>query len=399
MQQILLPQGVCRLMQRFRDAGYTVHAVGGCVRDALRGVPVHDYDLTTSALPQQVSRLFSDCRLIETGIRHGTVTVIWEQVPYEITTHRLDGDYPDGRHPRQVTFTASLREDLARRDFTANAIAYAPWDGLIDPFGGVADIRCGILRAVGTPEVRFREDALRILRGVRFIARFGWRADAATDRALIGCAPLLQNISRERIREELCGFFKADEVFACLIRYRAVFEAALPQLEALTRSAYHESAGHARQVSAEHPWIRLLALLLPLGEAADAAIASLRPDGRTAADLCLLRDAIMQGQPESNRDAAALYIRLGPGRVRLLSALLHACGGEWRRVEKVWDEIGRQQRPYTLSMLALDGDDLKKYGLSGAAIGHTLQRLLTGACLGIYENTKESLLAHLEECT
>ena len=199
--RIQIPEQVNRILEELQKAGYEAYAVGGCVRDALLGREPHDWDITTSALPQQVKEIFP--RTIDTGLKHGTVTVLAGREAYEVTTFRVDGVYEDGRHPKQVTFTPSLEEDLKRRDFTINAMAYSGSSGLVDLFGGQKDLEDGVIRAVGDPLQRFSEDALRIMRAVRFSAQLGYRIDPETLRAASQLAPYLKKISWERIRDEL----------------------------------------------------------------------------------------------------------------------------------------------------------------------------------------------------
>lgn len=199
--RIQIPEQVNRILDELQKAGYEAYAVGGCVRDALLGREPHDWDITTSALPHQVKEIFP--RTIDTGLKHGTVTVLAGREAYEVTTFRVDGVYEDGRHPREVTFTPSLEEDLKRRDFTINAMAYSGSGGLVDLFGGQKDLEDGVIRAVGDPLQRFSEDALRIMRAVRFSAQLGYRIEPETLRAASQLAPNLALISRERIREEL----------------------------------------------------------------------------------------------------------------------------------------------------------------------------------------------------
>ena len=184
MKSIPLPPGVARALTMLENAGYEAFIVGGCVRDALMGIAPKDYDITTSALPSQTKTVFREYHVIETGIQHGTVTVMMDGIPLEITTYRTEGTYSDNRHPDSVSFTTSLREDVARRDFTMNAIAYSPARGLIDHFGGAEDIRRGIIRCVGDPATRFREDALRMMRGIRFASVLGFRIEEETAAAI-----------------------------------------------------------------------------------------------------------------------------------------------------------------------------------------------------------------------
>ncbi len=199
--RIQLPEKVTKIITALEAAGYEAYAVGGCVRDSILGRAPDDWDITTSAKPAEVKRLFS--RTVDTGIKHGTVTVLLEGEGFEVTTYRIDGAYEDGRHPSEVSFTASLREDLRRRDFTVNAMAYNGKDGLVDLYGGLADLEAGVIRCVGKAEERFDEDALRMLRAVRFSAQLGYRIDEDTGAAIHSFAPNLQKISAERIQVEL----------------------------------------------------------------------------------------------------------------------------------------------------------------------------------------------------
>ena len=199
--QIQLPEKVNRIIQTLQEHGYEAYAVGGCVRDSILGRKPEDWDITTSAMPQETKALFS--RTFDTGIEHGTVTVLLEGEGFEVTTYRVDGEYEDSRHPKEVTFTRSLKEDLLRRDFTINAMVYNEKDGLVDIFGGIEDLKAGIIRCVGCATERFSEDALRILRGVRFAAQLGFSIEEETREGMRRLAPTLQNISAERIQTEL----------------------------------------------------------------------------------------------------------------------------------------------------------------------------------------------------
>lgn len=199
--KIQLPDKVHKIIETLQAAGFEAYAVGGCVRDSILGREPNDWDITTSARPQETKRLFS--RTIDTGIQHGTVTVMMDKEGFEVTTYRIDGEYEDSRHPKEVTFTASLEEDLKRRDFTINAMAYNDQDGLVDIFGGIRDIETGVIRCVGNARERFTEDALRMLRAVRFSAQLGYRIDEKTSDAIKELAPSLHKISAERIQAEL----------------------------------------------------------------------------------------------------------------------------------------------------------------------------------------------------
>lgn len=219
-----LPADVQNIISILESNGHEAYAVGGCVRDCILGKNPHDWDITTSALPEQVKALFK--RTFDTGIEHGTVTVLMHGVGYEVTTYRVDGKYEDGRHPKEVTFTASLEEDLKRRDFTINAMAYNDTKGLVDLFGGEADLEAGIIRAVGNPIERFTEDALRMLRALRFSAQLGFEIEADTYQAVCDLAQTLERISAERIQVEMVKLVTSEHPE----RIRQVYETGLTKI-------------------------------------------------------------------------------------------------------------------------------------------------------------------------
>ena len=269
MTTLKLDPGAAVLLTRLHAAGYAAYAVGGCVRDSLLGLSPHDWDLCTSARPEQVMELFGAEQCIPTGLQHGTVTIKQDGSLYETTTFRTEGSYSDGRHPDAVHFVPDVREDLARRDFTINAMAYSAEEGLIDPFGGQADIAAGIVRAVGEPERRFEEDALRILRLYRFAARFGFAIDPATDKAARALAAHLDCISAERIQEELLKLLAAPQPGAYL--EPEVLAVILPELQPAEQpEPFAEVCRVIDRLApgAEGVSTRLAALLCPLDETA-----------------------------------------------------------------------------------------------------------------------------------
>ena len=260
--KLTLDSGAAALLDALHMAGYAAYAVGGCVRDSLLGLCPHDWDLCTSALPQQVFELFGEARCIPTGLQHGTVTVKQGGGLYEITTFRTEGAYTDGRHPDEVHFVPDVREDLARRDFTINAMAYNEKEGLIDPFGGQADLQQGIVRAVGVPHQRFTEDALRILRLYRFAARFGFAIDPATAQAAEALCAHLDCVSAERIEKELSKLLAAPAPAAYLDK--KILSVILPEL-ALEALDAAKPVVDACPAGSENLPVRLAALLLSLG--------------------------------------------------------------------------------------------------------------------------------------
>lgn len=260
---ILLDPGAAELLARLHTAGYAAYAVGGCVRDSLLGLSPHDWDLCTSARPEQVLALFGEEHCIPTGLQHGTITIKHAGNLYETTTFRTEGAYSDGRHPDHVAFVPDVKEDLARRDFTINAMAYSAEEGLIDPFGGQDDLQKGIVRAVGEPERRFEEDALRILRLYRFAARFGFAIDPATGQAAKVLAPHLDCVSEERIADELSRLLAAPAPGAYL--EPAVLAVIFPELD-LQQLPEIRRIIDALAPGMEAFPVRLAALLCPLGE-------------------------------------------------------------------------------------------------------------------------------------
>ena len=226
-----IPKNAETILHILENAGYEAYVVGGCVRDSILGRTPDDWDITTSAKPEQVKELFH--RTVDTGLQHGTVTVLMEKEGYEVTTYRVDGEYEDGRHPKEVTFTASLEEDLKRRDFTINAMAYNPSRGLVDLFGGMEDIDRKIIRCVGDPLERFTEDALRIMRAVRFSAQLGFSIEAETRKALKVLAPNLKHVSAERIQVELVKLLMSPHPDYLRVAYEAGITAEfLPEFDA-----------------------------------------------------------------------------------------------------------------------------------------------------------------------
>ena len=260
---IRMDEGAAELLDTLHRAGYAAYVVGGCVRDSLLGLTPHDWDLCTSALPQQVMELFGAQRCIPTGLQHGTVTVKQSGALYEITTFRTEGTYTDGRHPDEVHFVPDVREDLARRDLTINAMAYNEKEGLVDPFGGQADLQSGIVRAVGVPRQRFTEDALRILRLYRFAARFGFAIDPPTGQAARALCAHLDCVSVERIEEELSKLLAAPAPAAYLDE--KILKVIIPELSAPALQAAKPVVDACPAGTEDLP-VRWAALLMSLGE-------------------------------------------------------------------------------------------------------------------------------------
>ena len=406
--KLTLDPGAAALLNALHAAGYAAYAVGGCVRDSLLGRTAHDWDLCTSALPQQVMELFGAAQCIPTGLQHGTVTIKYGGQLYETTTFRTEGSYTDGRHPDAVQFVPDVREDLARRDFTINAMAYNEAEGLVDPFGGQKDLQNGLLRAVGEPQQRFTEDALRILRLYRFAARFGFVLDAATARAARQLAPHLDCISAERIQEELAKLLAAPQPGVYL--EPAVLAVVLPELTPAALEAA-KPVVDACPAGEENLPVRWAALLGALGETDTRRVLKrLRCSNACIEETAILvRETAGQGVCEEKAPAHApvhageVAIRRLLGRYGLctverlcaLCAALHpqnapACTFAAQRARQL-DADGVCCR---VSQLALNGRDLMAAGIpAGPALRRVLEALLDGVIRAEYPNEKSALLA------
>lgn len=270
-----LPKEVEIALKLLKKSGFEAYLVGGCVRDSILDIVQKDFDITTDAEPNQILKVFQEYRVIETGLKHGTVTVLLYSVPLEITTYREDGNYSDNRRPDQVNFIKSLKEDLARRDFTMNAIAYNPETGLADYFGGVEDIQRRVIRAVGEPDKRFREDSLRILRGLRFASVYGFKIEPETAQAMLDLKGLLKNISAERIAVELLKTLSGINMKAVMNEFHEVYGVIIPELLSMVgfeqQSKYHiyDVYLHSIMVTqsiVNKPYFKLAALLHDIGK-------------------------------------------------------------------------------------------------------------------------------------
>lgn len=402
--KLTLDPGAAALLDTLHAAGYAAYAVGGCVRDSLLGRTAHDWDLCTSALPQQVMELFGAEQCIPTGLQHGTVTIKYGGQLYETTTFRTEGSYTDGRHPDAVQFVPDVREDLARRDFTINAMAYNEAEGLVDPFGGQKDLQNGLLRAVGEPQQRFTEDALRILRLYRFAARFGFALDAATARAARQLAPHLDCISAERIQEELAKLLAAPQPGAYL--EPAVLAVVLPELTPAALEAA-KPVVDACPAGEENLPVRWAALLGALGEADTRRVLKrLRCSNACIEETAILvRETAGQGVSEEKASAhpGDIHIRqlLGRYGLRTVERLCALCAA--LHPQNAPDCALAAQRARQLeadgvccrvSQLAVNGRDLMAAGIpAGPALRRVLEALLDGVIRAEYPNEKPALLA------
>jgi tRNA nucleotidyltransferase (CCA-adding enzyme) len=437
-----LPRPVSDLISRLEQAGFSAYAVGGCVRDTLLSQVPHDWDLCTSARPEEMMEVFRGEHVVETGLKHGTLTVVLDHIPYEITTFRTDGSYTDHRHPDSVTFVEDVSGDLSRRDFTVNAMAYSPHTGLVDLFGGQEDLDRGVIRCVGVPEERFREDALRILRALRFAAVFDFAIDPETEKALRLLAPSLSNVAAERIREEFFKLLCGPGAGRILRAFPDVLAHIVPEISVMV--GYDQLNHHHSYDLWEHtvqglenvpadPDLRLTMLLHDTGkpavrvmddkgeahyrghQAASAEIAErvtddLRCDRETRDRVIRLvryHDIPLRTESgEVNLDRSFLLRRLNKFGEKDLRALflIHradriATGYSTREKEDrrmaermaALDALLAEQPCFTLKDLAVNGNDLKAFGLKGPALGEALQQLLEAVMDGKVVNEKDAL--------
>ena len=393
-----LDPGAAALLTRLHAAGHAAYAVGGCVRDSLLGQTPHDWDLCTSATPEQVLELFGEAHCIPTGLQHGTVTVKHGGALYEITTFRTEGAYSDGRHPDHVAFVPDVKEDLARRDFTINAMAYNAEEGLIDPFGGQSDLAAGIVRAVGEPQRRFEEDALRILRLYRFAARFRFAIDPATGQAARALCRHLDCVSEERIAEELSRLLAAPAPGAYL--EAEVLAVIFPELDAAELPESRRILD-ALEPGMEHVPVRLAALLCPLGEAgARAALRRLKCSNALTGTVATLVREAAAGMPGAalTLTARRFLSRYDLATITDLTALCSA-----RHPEQAEAFAALQQEAARLvetnaccriNQLAVNGRDLMDAGIRpGPGLRRVLDALLEQVLTGQLPNEKAALLA------
>ena len=441
---IRLPRDAYRLLQTLRAAGHSAYVVGGCVRDSLLGHLPGDWDICTSARPDQLRAIFHDQRLILTGEKHGTVAVILHGKPYEITTYRLDGSYRDHRHPDSVQFVDDLAADLARRDFTINAMAYAPGEGIIDLYGGRSDLAAGIVRCVGTPADRFAEDALRILRALRFTAKLGFTLEPATAAAALAARDTLRTVSAERLYAELDGLLLAPGAGKTLAQYGEILGGVVPEIlpcigctQPGRWHCYDVWQHSAAAVAAldlrgqDTRGVRVLCWAAFLHDIAKPQCRTVGPDGaahfkghnqrgaqaartilrRLKAPAYLTDGAVgliaVHDAPLPADDAGILKLlnRSGAIFLRRLCVLKYAdldahaatteVAARRAEVERFacrMDELAKTGC-YTMRQLAVNGADLMDAGIpAGPGVGATLQTLLTAVMEGRLPNEREALL-------
>lgn len=438
--QIKLPENVKKIIEKLESAGFEAYAVGGCVRDSLLGRVPNDWDITTSAKPLETKALFK--RTFDTGIKHGTISVLLDKEIYEVTTYRIDGEYEDARHPKEVTFTANLSEDLLRRDFTINAMAYNPKKGLVDLYGGVEDLNNKIIRCVGNPYDRFSEDALRIMRAVRFASQLDYSIEENTKRAIKELAPTLEKISAERIQTELIKMMTSDHPEYIEMAYElGITKIFLPEfdeaMECPQNNPNHEySVGvHTIKVLQGLPndrILRLSGLFHDLGKvvtkttddngidhfrnhpAASAEIARrvlnrLKFDRDTETKvyhIVAYHDWAREAMPENIRrfinkigeDAFPMIFTFnradykGQGNYKLESKLQHI-----DNLEKAYEKVVANKECVSLKTLAITGKDILAAGIkAGPKVGEIMNSLLEEVLDDPSKNDREYLLSRIQ---
>ena len=432
-----IPSDAAWLLDRLNGAGYRAYVVGGCVRDALLGLPPKDWDVCTSARPEEMQAVFRGCHVVETGLKHGTLTVVLGHVPYEITTFRVDGAYTDHRHPDGVTFVTDVREDLARRDFTVNAMAYHPREGLVDAFGGQEDLRRGVIRCVGDPSKRFGEDALRILRALRFAAVYGFAVDAGTASAAHRLKATLDQVAAERIRVELAKLLCGRACGEVLRTFADVVAQVLPEVAPMfgfdQRNPHHryDVWEHTVRAVEAAPPVEALRLTLLLHDAGKPASFSVDENGvghaygHGAVSRALAESALTRLKADHLTAGRVLTLVAHHDiplstEAKVLKRRLHQFGEETLRqlmeVQRA-DNLAKGTLPaeeveawaaelrlaldalmatapcVTLRDLAVNGRDIMALGLTGKAVGACLNALLEAVLEERLPNEREALVA------
>ncbi len=435
---ISLPIEAEEILTRFHKNGYEAFCVGGAVRDSIMGAPAGDWDITTSALPEETKKIFTDCRVIETGIQHGTVTVLINKKPFEITTYRIDGEYQDNRHPQGVLFTKNLSEDLKRRDFTINALAYNKQAGLVDLFSGQDDIYNGIIKTVGDPAGRFNEDGLRIMRALRFSSVLGFKIEEETSKAIHENKELLKNISAERLQVELVKLLQGKNAFSVLMEYPDVLGVFIPEILPCVnfkqygkKHAYDvwEHICHTVDTIPKEKDLRLTMLLHDLGkipthklnengdstfknhamvggETAKEILTRLKFDKKTINRVSFLvsyhdfepceskTELKKHLKTKTLDDIRTLLIIKKSDRGALSESYRDISEGTIRNLRWL-KEIEDNNECCKIQDLAVSGNDLINIGIVGEAIGESLEKLLDAVIEEKIPNNKRDLLTYL----
>lgn len=439
---ISIPDYALTVVQRLEHFGYEAYVVGGCVRDSLLGRTPKDWDVCTNATPQQVLGVFKRFNVIKTGLQHGTVTVMVNHEPVEVTTFRIDGEYTDNRHPDAVTFVSEVEEDLSRRDFTINAMAYNPTRGLVDAFGGQQDLSAGLIRCVGEPDARFNEDGLRIMRALRFAARYDFAIERETAFSMRRNRHLLENVSVERIFTELKGILVGNGARSMMLAFPEIFGVIMPELVPMfgfdQRNPHHiydvwTHTAHAVQAAPADPTLRLVMLLHDIGkpacftvdekgkghfyghpdksaEMAEQILLRLKSDTATLENVVKLVRVHDDTFPSRAAGMRRFIGRLGLPTVQQLFDVKradHAAQSTHEQAEKqaelrnaalLVEDLLNEPPAFTVKDLAINGRDLISLGIKPSpAMGELLATLLAEVQDETLQNTKEALLARVQQ--
>lgn len=438
---IILPEDVKAIIKKMKDNHFDAYVVGGCVRDSLLGISPKDWDICTSALPEEIERVFSEEKVIETGIKHGTVTVMIDDVGYEITTFRSDGEYSDHRRPDHVNFVSDVKEDLSRRDFTINAMAYNDEEGLIDPFSGQTDLKEGVIRCVGDPNVRFEEDALRIMRALRFSSVFGFAIDKNTAKAMRTKKLLLNEIAVERIRGELCKLLAGKNVLFVLSVFQEIISVVLPEIVPCVGFAqnnkYHSYTvyGHIVHAVANYhgtdPVVNFALLLhdigkpycytkdengkghfyghaVPSAEIAKKVVQRMKFDKKSQDEIVLLVSIHDDQFEPTTKNVRKWLNKIGPEsllkfiEIKRADMLAHTPGTQEERLKKLDEFKGLMEEEleaancFSLKDLAISGRDVMELGIpEGKQVGQLLNIALDKVMQNAIANERDDILNYL----
>ena len=383
----ILPDGVRYIIGKLEENGKSGHIVGGCVRDFLLSKTPNDYDITTDATPDEMKQIFASERTVETGIKHGTLTVLYKGEPYEVTTYRVDGEYEDHRRPKAVSFTDTLSGDLARRDFTMNAICYNERDGFVDMFSGIEDIKARVIRAVGDAERRFEEDALRILRAIRFAASLGFKIEEKTASSAVKKSHLLSAVSAERIYTEWKKLLSGDFAYEVINEYGEILSRFLfkEKIRLPDRERFDRAGAEERQLSVFY--LSLENAPERFSEFCDG----MKTDSKTKKNGVIALSNISIDL-NTKKEVRLATVRLGREAVSLILRLKALCSMKCVFPSEL-DSILSEGYPLSLSELSVNGEDMRSLGFRGREIGTALERLLVAAASGEVKNERDELLA------
>lgn len=441
--KINISESAQHIMDMLTNAGYKAYVIGGCVRDCLLSKMPHDIDITTNATPDEVKVVLNagNIKTIDTGLKHGTITAVINDEPYEITTFRIDGEYKDNRRPETVEFTTDIVKDLARRDFTMNAIAYNKAEGFIDPFGGCNDIQSKVIKAVGDPNQRFREDALRIMRAIRFASVFNFKIEAKTKEAIFTNKELLRNIAVERLYKELCTLLVGANVKSVLDEYKEVIAVIIPEIAPMFNCEQNHPWhiynvwNHTTTAVASAPKNDIIRLALLLHDIGKPSVVTVGEDGIThflghGKESVKIAEQILKRMRVSNRvynevitlveyhdafvnadnvNVKRLLSKLGEDYMRdLLEVCIADNKGQnpelansqietIRGIGRKIDEIIASEQAFQIKDLAINGFDLINLGFKGPIIGEILDDVLENVVNEELTNGKDEILHYIKE--